>query len=189
MQTDISAVEDVVSQVSYIVGSLDGKGARIGGCGLVLLTEGSVLLADVSLRAEVLYVPSSAGGLHERPVLRELVGILSFAGEDIGSEVLVNVFRVAHVLDAVVLPYLRFGKTAQLEHVSLHFLHRVVLCESDAPVATCIALTGPLVERRAIVAEVQANGAREVIFLREVDVGVVRSVVRTELDVDGVGGG
>ena len=58
MESDISTVKDIVALQCRVVGSLDGKAACLGGgCG-VLLAESSILLGDVSLRAEVLQAPA-----------------------------------------------------------------------------------------------------------------------------------
>ena len=156
---------------------------------MVLFAEASVLLCDVALRADVLQAVASVVGLDERPVLREFFGILAFAVEDVGSDVLVDVVQLARILDAVVLADHRFGVSAEGEQVVLHVLYRVVIDEGDAPVAALVALTAPLEERRSVGSEVQTRVSREVILFRKVDEGVVRSVVRAKLDVDGVSRG
>ena len=135
MKADVSAVEDVVCESRRILSSLDGEGRGLGCRGTVLRAETAVLLGDVSLGAEVLYVPAAIGSRNECPVLRKLLGILAFTIEDVCPNALVDVVRLVDVLDAVVLACNRFEEAALRTEVVLHFLHGVVLDESYAPVA------------------------------------------------------
>ena len=183
MQTYITGVEDIVGYVRSVVGSLNVESVCPGKIRGILRAEGTVLLDNVSLRAKVLQAPATAR-LHKRPVLRKLCRILALTSEHIGSEVLVDVVRIAHVLDAIVLARHRFRQTAQFEHSGLHLLQGVVLCNCYGPVATRIALAAPFIERCAVVSEVQTGLAREVAFGRDIDVRAARSVVWTELDVE-----
>ena len=81
---------------------------------------------------------------------------------------------------------MRLEEAALGEQVVLHLLHGVVLHEGDAPVAALVAIAVPFEECGAIVAQVQTDVTREVFLLGEIDVGVVRAIIWTELDVDGI---
>ena len=122
-----------------------------------------------------------AAALLQPPVLRQVVGI-HILGHQVGA--LGDGTPVDAGNDAVVLVCAQFaGIAGYLREVGFYVLLGNVLDQFNRPVATRVSGVGPLVERLAVVAQVQARKTAEVRLRRDVHIRLLARIVGAELDV------